>query len=312
LGNLRLKLIALFFAVALWSVVAYTSNPTQSQRIPMSVIPNAPVPAGLVVVGAVPQVTVTVIGTADNLHSFDPHQLRVTGNFANVHVGKNQVPIRVDNSDSSVQTDAPKTIPVTVDQRASASLPVSIERQHALLPGFHEPANSAGVNPATVQVDGPKSLLSGIQAVVVINLDGVSAPGTTQTIPVFIRDSAKKDITKSFSVTPPNVTVKITIQADAITLDKPVGFTLTGQPAAGFRVSNVTVAPLQVQATGLQNALGGIAVLSTDPVDIGNAKSDVVKIVTIRPPDGVSATPKTVTVHVYISAIPGASPTTSP
>lgn len=312
MGNFRLKLIAIFFAVALWSVVAYASNPTQSRNVPMAVGGLQTIPAALTLVGDAPRVTVKVIATADDLKSFDNHDLTVSANFARVHIGTNQVPIRVDNSDPSVQTDAPNTIPVTFDQRATVSLNVSIERQQALQPGFHEQANSASVTPPTVQVDGPKKLLAGLEAVAVVPLNGVSAPGINTTYPVTIRDSSKKEVTKSFTVTPANVTVKIAIQADAITLDKPVGFTLTGQPAAGYRVNNVTVAPLEVQATGLQNTLGGVAVLPTDPVDISNAKGDVVKTVTIRGPDGVTVSPKTVSVHVFISAIPGVSPTASP
>lgn len=309
-NNLRLKLLALFFAVALWSVVAYASNPTQSKSYFLPVAQTS-MPTGLVIVGDAPQVKVNVIGTADNLHGFDPRTLHATGNFAGVKVGANQVPIRVDNGDPAVQVDAPNTVPVAVDQLASVTLNVSIERVNSLLPGFHELPNSASVTPSSVQVSGPKKELNGLKAVVRPDLSEVQAPGVNRTYGVVVLDASNK-IPKSVSVTPPNVTVKLAVQADAITLDKPVGFTLTGQPAAGYRVSNVAVTPLQVQATGLQNALGGIAVLGTDPIDVSNAKADVVKTVNIRPPDGVTVTPKTVTIHVFISPAPGVSPSSSP
>ena len=310
LGNLRLKLIALFFAAALWSVVAYTTNPTQSHRYNMAVS-NPVLPAGLVVVGAIPQVVVTVIAAADNLRAFDAHQLRVRGNFSNVRVGNNQVPIRVDNADPSVQVDAPSTIPVKVDQLGTTNLNVSIERIHSLISGFHEETNSTSVTPASVRVDGPKSQLKGVQAVVVVDLAGLSAPGFTTPSPVQVWDANKK-LVNSMTVTPPQVTVKMVIQADAITVTKAVGFTLTGQPAAGYRVTNVQIAPLVVQATGLQNALAQLAVLSTDPVDVSNAKTDVVKTVSIRPPNGVEVSQKTATVHVFVAPAPGVSPSSSP
>jgi YbbR domain-containing protein len=307
-NNLRLKLLALFFAVALWSVVAYTSNPTQSKSFTLAVDHPA-LPSGLVIVGQMPEVRVTVIGTAGDLRSFDPKTLHVSGNFANVKVGNNQVPVRVDNGDTAVQVDAPTSVPVTVDQLASVTLNVSIERVHSLLPGFHEQPNSASVTPATVRVDGPKGQLAGLQAVVLVDLTDVSAPGVNNSLAVVVRDANKKPV--SVTVVPPQVTVKLVVQADAVTLDKPVGFTLTGQPAQGYRVSNVQVSPLVVQATGLQNTLGGISVLPTDPIDITNQRTDVIKTVTIRPPDGVTVGQKTVQVHVFISAIPGASPTPS-
>jgi len=259
LSNLRLKLLALFFAVALWSVVAYTSNPTQSRAYTLPV-DHPTLPAGLVIAGDAPQVKVTVIATAGDLRSFDPHVLHVNGNFSNVKVGNNQVPIRVDNTDPAVQIDAPPTVPVAVDLLGSATVNVSIERVHSLTPGFHEQANATTVTPTSVRVDGPKSELNGLQAVVAVDLSGLNAPGISQVYTVVIRDASGK-IPKGITVTPPQVTVKMVIQADAITVPKPVGWTLSGQPAAGYRVSNVQISPLEVQATGLQNALGALPFL---------------------------------------------------
>ena len=312
LGNFRLKAIAIFFAVALWSVVAYASNPTQGRNVPMPVGGLQTIPSGLTLVGDVPRVTVKVIATADDLSRFDVHDLTVSGNFARAHIGTNQIPIRVDNSDSSVQVDAPSTIGVQVDQLASVNLTIGLQRVHALPTGYHEQTNLTSLTPSTVRVDGPKGLLNGLQASVVLDLDTVNPPGINTPYPVVIADANKKAITSHLTITPPQVTVKMVIEADAITVNKAVGFTLTGQPAQGYRVANVQVTPLLVQATGLQNTLGTIAVLPTDSIDITNQKADVIRTVTIRPPNGVDVSPKTASVHVFISAIPGVSPTASP
>jgi YbbR domain-containing protein len=248
-----------------------------------------------------------VIGTADNLLHFDKSLLHVTGNFSNVKVGRNRVPIDVQNGDPNVTVDAPNSLQVTVDELASATVAVAIDRIHALLTGFHEQVSATTVTPASVRVDGPKSQLTGIQAEVQVDLATVTAPGSNLPYSVLIRDANKNPLTKSITVTPPQVTVKMVIQADAITVSKPVGFTLTGQPAAGYRVSNVQIAPLEVQATGLQNVLTALNLLPTDPVDVSGVKTDVIKTVTIRPPAGVDVNQKTVQVHVFISPAPGVS-----
>ena len=310
LGNFRLKAIAIFFAVALWSVVAYASNPTQSHNYLMSVAGLQTIPTGLTLVGDPPRVSVKVIAAADDLKSFDPRDLTVSGNFARAHVGTNQIPIRVDNSDSAVQIDAPSTISVQVDQLASANVNVTLQRIHSLPTGYHEQTNLTSVTPSTVRVDGPKSLLSGLEAHVIFDLDTANPPAVNAPYSVVVSNGKKNLL--HVTITPPQVTVKMVIEADSITVNKAVGFTLTGQPAPGYRVTNVQVTPLQVQATGLPNALGTIAALPTDSVDITNQKSDVIRTVTIRPPNGVDVTPKTASVHVFISAIPGVSPTASP
>jgi hypothetical protein len=291
-------------------VVAYAQNPTQDRKIQLPVTASG-LPAGLVVIGKVPSVPVTVIGTADNQAHFVPASLHVTGNFSNVKVGTNKVPIDVQNADPNITIVAPNSVTVSIDDLGSSTQTVSIERVNALPPGFHEQTTATTITPATVRVDGPKSQLGGIQAVVIIDLANVTAPGTTAPVLVQVLNASKKPVPQ-MTVTPPQVSVKMVIQADAVTLNKPVGFTLTGQPAAGYRVTNVQIAPLEVQATGLQNTLAALLLMATDPVDITGNKTDVIRTVTIRPPDGVTVNQKTATVHVFISATPGVSPSTGP
>ena len=298
-------------------MVAYAQNPTQDHRYSLKM--DAPVlPAGLVLVGDVPQVTLTAIGTTDHMRSFDallrvnPGMLHITGNFSGAHVGKNDVPIRVNNSDPTITIVAPSLVTVTIDELGTTNMPVSIERVKALAPGYHELTAATSVAPASVRIDGPKTQIAGIQAVVLVEMDAVNAPGFNQPFSVVLWDQNKKPVTKSMTVSPAQVTVKMVIQADAITVNKPVGFTITGQPAAGYRMSNVQIAPLEVQATGLQNTLAGLVLLATDPIDITGAKADVVKTVTIRPPDGVTTNQKTAQVHIFISPIPGVSPSPGP
>jgi hypothetical protein len=291
-------------------VVAYAQNPTQHRNYQLSVTPSS-LPAGLVVVGKVPPVPVTVIGTAENLAHFVLTSLHITGNFSNVKVGTNTVPIDVQNADPSITVVAPSSVTVSVDDLGSATQTVSIERVNTLAPGFHEQATATTITPPTVRVDGPKSQLGGIQAVVIIDLANVTAPGTTQPFTVHVWNASKKDVLQ-MTATPSTVSVKMVIQADAVTLNKAVGFTVTGQPAAGYRVTNVQVAPVEVQATGLQATLAALLLIATDPVDITGAKADVIHTVTIRPPDGVTVNQKTATVHVFISPIPGVSPSPGP
>lgn len=297
--------------------MAYAQNPTQSHGYTLR-MDNPVLPAGLVLVGDVPQVSLTAIGTSDHMRSFDaqlrtnPNMLRISGNFSNTHVGTNNIPIHVNNSDPTITIVAPSSVTVTIDELGTTTVPVSIERVKALPPGFHEQASATTVTPASVRIDGPKSQLTGIQAVVLVDLDALVAPGFNQPYSVVVWDKNKKPLTKSMTVTPAQVSVKMVIQADAITVAKSVGFTLTGQPAAGYRVSNVQIAPLEVQATGLQNTLTGLVLLATDPIDVTGAKADIIRTVTLRPPDGVTVNQKTAQVHIFISPIPGVSPSPGP
>ena len=77
-------------------MVAYAQNPTQDHKYSLRMDTPA-LPAGLVLVGDVPQVTITAIGSSDHMRAFDiqlranPSLLHIKGNFSGTHVGKNDV-----------------------------------------------------------------------------------------------------------------------------------------------------------------------------------------------------------------------------
>lgn len=309
LGNLRLKLLALAAAAALWATVAYTENPTQERtfQISGSQIQHTAVPVGLVLMGDLPPVTVTVVGASDALRSFDPNaSLRLSVNFSGLHQGQQYVPLVVTDIDPNTHLRRqPASIAITVDQLATVTATVTLDQLRSVPAGFHEV--SAVIDPKQVSVAGPKSLLANIDAYVVIDLDGHQS--FFQDSPVVgVRDQKKKPI-QGLLISPATVTVKVTIQADAVTEAKVAGWTLTGQPAPGYRVSNVTITPLEVSVTGLAATLDTIQQMQTDPVDISNATADVVKTVAVRLPAGVQdVSPRSVQVHVFIVKIPQPSP----
>ena len=104
----------------------------------------------------------------------------------------------------------------------------------------------------------------------------------------------------------------MTIPAEAVYEAKPVGWTLNGQPAAGERVTNVTLSTLQGNVTGLLNTLAALNLVPTDPVDVSGVTADVIRTINIRPPDGVTVSQKTVQIHVVISRSAQVSPSASP
>ncbi len=314
LGNLQIKLLAISLAAALWYLVAVSENPIEARTYYLTV-EHGPPPSGLVVMGELRAIPVTVVAAADTLRDFDPKSsLKATAPFGNLHRGHNLVPVRVDQLGQSVIIRrVPDTIPLEVDEIGTARREVVIERLRKVQAGYHEV--SVSVNPKEVTIQGPQSQLAGIDAVVLVDLEGRQSP-FEEPLGVVVRDATKKRL-DTLSVTPAEVTVKMTIQADAVAETKTVGFSLTGQPAAGYRVTNATISPVTVSVTGLAATLDSLPQLTAEPVDITNASSDVVRTVSIRIPTGVlEINPKQVTIHVSIAknpqVSPGPSPTPSP
>jgi YbbR domain-containing protein len=211
-----------------------------------------------------------------------------------------------------VTVTGPAAIAVNIDQVATVSEPVTPQAVHPPPDGFH----IVSMTPATdkVTVLGPKSQLNGISVVAQIDLSQHSQP-FDWTGPLTILDSDKKAVPQ-LTADPAQVIVHVLIEADSVTETKSVGFTTIGQPAPGYRVTNVQVSPLTVNASGLAAALAGLNQITSDPVDITGAREDVIRVVTLRPPAGITLSQRTVQVHVFISRIPtppaSPSPTPSP
>jgi YbbR domain-containing protein len=305
--NIPLKLLALAFAIALWGVVAYAENPTQSQTFNVDVDKTS-LPAGLVIVGSLPRVRVTATGAADNLSKFDKNTVHAVGDFAHVKPGINRVTLTITNTDPTITVSGPNVIVLNIDQIATVTQSVTAQTVHPPPDGFH----IVSITPATdkVTVLGPKSSLNGISVLAQIDLSQHSQPfDWTGTLTIV--DSDKK-VVPQLIADPAQIIVHVVIQADSVTETKSVGFSTVGQPAAGFRVTNVQVSPLTVNATGLAAALAGLNQITSDPVDITGARDDVIRTVTLRPPAGITLSQRTVQVHVFIARIPAPPPTPSP
>ncbi len=309
--NFRAKLLAIVIAVALWTVVAYSE--TEARAFNVTVEQVGPLPAGLVVLGDLPQVRVEVVAPGDALKTFDPKTgLRATAILRELRKGPNQVPVQLEQLDPNVTIrKAQASISVQVDEFGQVSKPVKIERMHQTPTGFHEVAALSTITPKEVTIGGPKSQLDGIEAIATIDLDGKQASFEDPNVAVVIRDAGRKKLDK-LKVTPSEVSIRIAIQSDATTAVKNVNYNLTGQPASGYRVTRVDVTPPSVTVSGLPAALTALTQVIADPVDISSQTADVIKTVLIRPPAGVDANPKTVQVHVFIARTPPVSPTPSP
>ncbi len=309
LSNLRLKLLALGFAAVFWGMVAYSENPVRTNIYKLAFLDRPQLPSkDLTIMGDLPEIPVKVLAPAETLRTLDSRSLRLAGDFSSVHAGLNRVRIWVDSPDPGLRLDYQDSISVTVDEKATVSQTVVIETVHSVPEGFH--VVSMAANPDKVTVVGPKSLLNGIRAVVPVDLSGKQEPFPSPLTKVVVQDADRKPL--KLTVDPPEVSVKVTIQADTITVTKGVGFSLTGQPANGYRVTNAQVTPLTVTVTGLAAILEGLTQVSADPVDITNATADVVRTVNLRPPAGVTPSVKTVQVRVSIARNPQVSPTAAP
>jgi YbbR domain-containing protein len=300
----RLKILAILVAIGLWSVVAYTANPTTTREYTVN-IDHSALPPGLVVLGALPTRQLVLVAPSDVFRGFDPHSLHVYADLSRVHVGPNRIPLSIQVPAGITLQNPGGAIVVDVDRLGTVDRQVSVNQVNNPPQGYHVVSISTNVNKVTVI--GPQSLLFGTQAVININVANQEAP-FQGAYPVSILDSSHNPLS-GLTVDPAQASVKVQIEPDSITETKPVGWSIVGQPAAGYRVTSVTVTPSFVTVTGLEAALVGLAQVAADPVNITGTTGDVVETVRLRPPAGSTASVHTVVVHVFISRVPQPNPT---
>jgi YbbR domain-containing protein len=81
----------------------------------------------------------------------------------------------------------------------------------------------------------------------------------------------------------------------------PLHTDFTGSLPAGYRISRIDYNPVVVEIEGDPGSASGISEMSTDPVSLNGATSDIVINVNLRPPRGVTVLTKgTFQIHVTI------------
>ena len=312
-NNWRLKLAAVFIASSTWGVVAYAGNPVITREFPRVQVQPGPLPNNnWVVVNQLPPVSVTTSGLQQGLSAYDQKNLRAVVDLSHARIGLNTLRVQVDSGDPAVTVSrvVPDTLSVTVDEKDIVTKKVELRlKSSPNICCVAQNTNAAG-SPDSVRLSGPKSILAKAKPYVDVDLTEartsikvdqatVKLDGTgSSTAPLVTIEPA------AISVTVPITVVHKAIQAFVVVKQ-------TGQPAPGYELGAVTVAPSIVTLEGDPNIVGPITSVDTDPINIGGATGDIVRSVSLRPPAGVTVVGSS-TVSVRITVTQSAAPTPSP
>lgn len=194
----------------------------------------------------------------------------------------------------------PRTIPVTLDQSITATVPVHVNRGTAP-PGVD--VGQTTYTPEQVSVTGAATAVNKVVAVEVnVSLDtsGINIDREVEGTPVDASGAAVTGVNMS----PQTVHVTIPVYTNRQSKTVPVDPSISGTPAPGFRVASVDVNPLTVTVEGNASQLASLVSAATDPVEIAGATRAVTQAVALSMPTGVTAVDNpTVEVTVQIVAV---------
>jgi YbbR domain-containing protein len=318
----RLKLLALGLAVLMLGAVAFSQNPPTYKYLTVTITyPNLPADSPIVLINPPTTVKVRVTALAEVLQNVTPDNVAATFDLSKAAAGPDQhVNLSVKSAISGVTIQNPvvpyvlnidKRLPVKVDVKVRTPRITSgwvVTKSEARCPGA--PSGTA----CQVTFTGPSSYENNLQAWVDYTIPVEQNSYDVPNLPVVLEQNGQRlDLgryTVPFMTLDP-LNVNVHIEAATVTSSRQVTLidaAPTRGPAAGYRVTNVTVNPPTIVISGKPDALARITTITLPQIDLGGRTSDYTATVQIPYPEGTDGPAKTAKVTYSIAPNPNASP----
>ena len=290
--NFRTFLLAFVLALAVWVTAVTAANPDVTQAypnpIPIEFIGQDP---GLVITGTFPrQVQVTLRAPRsiwDTVLSGDV-PIRAVVDLTGLKAGIRSVQVQLQIATRPVRiiSVTPQSFDLSLEQLVTITLPVELTLNGNPAIGYK--AGDVVMDPAQAIISGPESFVAQVKHVLA-DLDLTNARQSVETaLPIHAVNEAGS-IVNGISVSPDNIQVSVPIVQQGGYRDLAVKVMITGQLASGYRLKNITAAPLTVTVFSenlpLIESLPGY--VETVPLDLSGASNNIDTHLTLDLPGGV-------------------------
>lgn len=300
-SELASLLLALILAVAIWATAVRANDPvdTDSHTIDIQIV-GKPADAELVV-RPPSSALITIQGPTSALEETLPGDFTGFVDLSDLGFGEFEVPIEVEGDHEQIEVLSifPETANIQIEQIVTRDIPINV-----VVRGEEARGHQVGeyrVEPDTVQITGPAPRVDAlVEGRVTVFVDNARDDITETRRPNFYDSNGELNSIASLDVQPPEVEVIVPVIELAGFAEKPVSVDWVGEPAAGYRLLNVSVEPNTVQVTGAPTQLEGLRV-QTEPVDINGLTATETRQVSLDLPDGISLVevqPVVVTVEI--------------
>lgn len=288
--NWPLKLAAILLATLLYAglIVSASAN-TFNGRIPIQL---ANQPPDTFVLGTVDDVTsVRYLAIGANRPRVTASSFTATVDLADAVAVPGapsvSLPVVVRSLDPAIQVldFAPSRVSIRLDPLVTREVPVTVDIG-TVPPGLD--IRDPVVSRASVMIAGPESAVRFVTAALArVRIDpaGLDVNETVGLVPI----DARGEVVAGASVQPSAVRVTIQIGTRLATKTLPVRPVVVGTPSALVEIASVEVEAALVTVEGEADELAGLAAISTRPVAIAGATSDVEATVGLALPEGVIA-----------------------
>jgi len=282
---------ALSLAVLIWIWAELESDPNETrtypQPIPLEVRGQA---EDLVVVNTLPSGVVLTLRAPRSVWEEDlrAESIEAWIDLSGLGVGTHQVPVHVAVHAKPVQIISyrPQQVEVVLSRLMQRTMPIYVEVVGEPAVGYE--AQRPQIWPAEVTLIGPEEAVQRVQRVEArVNIQGVR-----ETVRQHVALQALDDqglTVDNVRITPATVLVTVPIERLGGFRDVVVRVVLEGQPAAGYRITNVAVHPPVVTVFSQDPKLvQDLSFVETEPITLDGATESLERLVPLRLPEGVS------------------------
>ncbi len=308
-ANFRTFLLALVLGIAVWISAVTSSDPDEVRLYPtpiaLEIVGKAP---NLIITSEIPEtVEVTLRAPRSVWEQLNTAERSVQASLdlSGLEAGEYTLPIQFHVLARPYQIVLASPETVTIKLEPVASRPLPIEKLLSGIPAIGYQAGEASIEPETVLVSGPESLVNqAVHARVTINLEG-ARESIQQATPIQILDE-NNSILRGLTVSPESAQITVPIIQQGGFRDLAVKVVVSGQIAAGYRLENISVFPPVVTVFAsnpeLVSSLPGV--VETQPLDLQGADEDITTRLALNLPENVTLVgAQTVQVTVGISPI---------
>ena len=283
--NTACKLIAIFLALILWFNAWDQKNPIIEEVYSVALEARG-LPSTLVLAELPSSIQVKVEGRKSAINEINSRDFSAFLDLEDIREGRHEVKVEVEIPPGVHLVNLiPSKVWIRIDEQSSIQLPIRVEVAGRAAPGYK--ALDPVVEPGEVIIGGPKSLLNKVEsALVQVNLKD-NREDYVQTLPVIL-DGEGLEGKYSITVSPEVVKVFVPVVRDPdIYRAVPIEVNLTGEPAPGCEVVEVSVKPEKINISGTRGTPDMIEYISTSPVDIEGLEEDLSTSVGLDAPESM-------------------------
>lgn len=284
-----LLVLSALLAVSLWVFVTDTENPTIVDQFPQPIpVEAVNVADNLAVANQLPPISVRISAPTDRWDDISATNLRAFVDLNRFDAREQEVPVQVEVSGVGgvrVVDVEPRTIIVNLEDLVTRLVPVDARAIGSLPIGYELGA----MNPqaSAVTVSGPESLVARVsEAVADVNVTGLTV-NLDQTVTLKPLGAGGSEIL-GVRIEPATMRVTVEVFQSTIVRTVPLTVEVTGTPAAGFRVSSVSISPPAIQVQGPLEASQQIDGIALPVVNVNGARTDIVRSIAVPLPPGLA------------------------